>query len=98
MKVIVREAAAIDLEDIFSWISKVNPQAAAEMARRIRDRINRLGLAGLAHIGRPGLIAGTRELIEPPYIIVYQVDDTLDEIEVLAIVHSARERDSAPDR
>ena len=54
MKVIVRELAAADLDNIFDWISKDNPRAAAEVVRRIRARINRLAIAGLSHMGRPG--------------------------------------------
>ncbi len=92
MKVVVRESAALDLEDIFSWISKDNPRAAAEMVERIRLRINRLAFPGLSHIGRPGLVEGTRELVEPPYIIVYSVDEAADEITVLAVMHGARDR------
>jgi toxin ParE1/3/4 len=92
MKVIVREAAARDLEDIFHWIAKDNPSAARGVVERIGLRINRLALFGLPHIGRPGLAEGTRELIEPPYIIVYSVDEPADEITVLAMLHGARDR------
>ena len=93
MKVIVRERAARDLEDIFAWISKDNPRAAAEMVERIGLRINRLAISGLSYIGRPGLVEGTRELVEPPYIIVYSVDEAAGEITVLAVMHGARDRD-----
>jgi plasmid stabilization system protein ParE len=88
MKVIVRESAAHDLEDIFTWISKDNPRAAAEMVEHIGLRINRLAISGLSHIGRPGLVEGTRELVEPPYIIVYAVDEAADEITVLAVMQA----------
>jgi toxin ParE1/3/4 len=54
MKIIVREAAAGDLEDILDWISKDNPRAAAELVRRILARIDRLAIPGLSHMGRPG--------------------------------------------
>jgi toxin ParE1/3/4 len=94
MKVVVREAAADDLDDILDWISKDNPRAAAELVRRILTRIDRLTIPGLSHIGRPGLVEGTRELIEPPYIIVYVVDESADEVAVLAIVHGARDREA----
>ena len=94
MKVVVREAAASDLDDIFDWISRDNPRAAAELVRRIRARINRLAISGLAHVGRLGLVEGTRELVEAPYIIVYVVDVPSDEITVLAIVHGARDREA----
>ena len=63
------------------------------MVERIRLRINRLEHPGLSHIGRPGLIQGTRELVEPPYIIVYEVDAAAGEIAVLAVMHGARDRE-----
>ncbi len=53
MKVIIREAAEGDLDRIFAWIAKDNPRAVADMVARIRDRINRLELDPLAHMGRP---------------------------------------------
>jgi plasmid stabilization system protein ParE len=64
MRVVVREAAAHDLDDILDWISRVSPRAAAELVRRILVRIDRLAIPGLSHIGLPGLVEGTRELIE----------------------------------
>jgi plasmid stabilization system protein ParE len=94
MKIIVREAAAADLDEILDWISRDNPRAAAELVRRILARIDRLAIPGLSHIGRPGLVEGTRELVEPPYIVVYVVDEPLEEISVLAILHGARDRES----
>lgn len=92
MKVIVHESAARDLDGIFNWISKDSPGAAAVLVRRIQLRINRLAVAGLSHMGRPGLVEGTRELLETPYIIVYSVDEAAGAIEVIAIVHGARDR------
>jgi plasmid stabilization system protein ParE len=38
MKVIVRRRAADDLDQLFRWIAKDNPRAAADMVARIRDR------------------------------------------------------------
>ena len=92
MKVIIREAAARDLDDILDWISRDNPHAAARLIKRILMRIDRLAASGLPHVGRPGLRQGTRELVEAPYIIVYIVDEAADEITVLAIFHRARNR------
>ena len=93
MKVVVHEAAAADLESIFDWISRDSPRAAAELVRRIRTRINYLAEPGLVHVGRPGQVRGTRELVEGPYIIVYTVDEPPgDEITVLAVIHGARQR------
>jgi toxin ParE1/3/4 len=92
MKVFIREAAVRDLDDIFDWIFQDSPQAAAEIVRRIHARIERLAIPGLSYIGRPGLVDGTRELIEGPYIVVYEVDELAEEITVLTIVHGARDR------
>jgi plasmid stabilization system protein ParE len=52
MKVIVRRRAADDLDQLFRWIAKDNPRAAADMVARIRDRINTLELTSLARMGR----------------------------------------------
>jgi toxin ParE1/3/4 len=61
--------------------------------RRIRQRIGRLATPGLEHMGRPGFDPGTRELVEPPYLIVYEVHEAREEIEVLYIVRGARNRE-----
>jgi plasmid stabilization system protein ParE len=50
----------------------------------------------LTHMGRPGLVDGTRELLEWPYIIVYKVDEIRQEIVVVSVAHGAQHRDSEP--
>ena len=92
MNVIIREAAWADLDHIFEWIAKDNPAAAAKIIGRIRDKINLLELDSLARMGRPGRAEGTRELVEHPYITVYEVDEQRGMISVLAIVHGMRDR------
>jgi toxin ParE1/3/4 len=87
MKVVLREAAEDDLDRIFVWISKDNPVAAADIIARIRDRISLLELDSPAQMGRRGLVEGTRELVEYPYIIVYRVDEDRQEVTVVAIFH-----------
>jgi len=92
MKVVLRDSALDDLDRIYAWISNDNPSAAADMVARIRDRISFLEIDALAQMGRLGLVSGTRELIEYPYIIVYRVDDRLREVDILAIFHGAQSR------
>jgi toxin ParE1/3/4 len=92
MNIIIHDAAWDDLDRIYEWIAKDNRSAAAKVIARIRDKISLLELDSLAKMGRPGRAAGTRELIEHPYIIVYEVDDRQRRISVLAIVHGARDR------
>ena len=92
MKVILRRAAQGDLDRIADWIGKDNPRAAASVVSRIRDHIDLLQEDNLADMGRPGLIEGTRELIEYPYIIIYRVEKERNEVVVLSIIHGARKR------
>jgi len=92
MRIVVRAKAADDLVSIFEWIAHDDPKAAIETVRRIRHRIGRLATPGLAHMGRPGLVTGTRELVEAPYIIVYEVSDDGEELAVLAVFHGAQSR------
>jgi toxin ParE1/3/4 len=43
-------------------------------------------------MGRPGLVEGTRELVEHPYIVVYEVREIEREIVVVAVLHGAQDR------
>ena len=92
MRVTFEPAATSELDRIFAWIAKDNPHAAFEMIARIEAKVMRLGTPELANMGRPGLVKGTRELLEYPYIIVYKVYEERDEIVVISIVHGARDR------
>jgi len=73
MRVVFDEDALEDLRHIFAWIAKDNPRAADALVARIFDKAERLAAPELSHMGRPGLVEDTRELVEGPYIIVYKV-------------------------
>ena len=90
MKLVIREAAADDLDAIYDWIAKDSDSSAARVVRTLRQRMNSVLLPELVNIGRPGRREGTRELIEWPYIIVYKVDDDRTVVTILSIVHGAR--------
>ena len=83
-----REAAFADLEDIFEFVAQDNPIAAAKLASSIHNQAERLRLN--PRLGRPGRLAGVRELVVPrlPYIVAYQVRGR--RIEILAVVHTSR--------
>ena len=93
MKVSFDPEASDELDKIFAWIAKDSPRAAYDLVARIEAKVMRLETLELSHMGRPGLVAGTRELIEGPYIIVYKVYEEQDEIVVLSIVHGAQDRE-----
>jgi toxin ParE1/3/4 len=73
MRITFDPGARADLDQIFAWISRDNAAAAYATISRIETRIALLATPGLEHMGRPGLDEGTRELIEYPYIVVYEV-------------------------
>jgi len=90
MRLTFDRAARDDLDRIFTWIAKDNPRAARALVDRIEAKLNRLTTPELVHMGRPGLVEGTRELVEHPYIIVYKVFEDIREIVVLSVVHGAQ--------
>ena len=92
MRLILRERAADDLEAIFDWIARDNPAAASRTVSRLRERMGQLLLPETTRMGRPGRVRGTRELLEAPYLIVYEVDDRREEVVIFSIVHTARGR------
>jgi toxin ParE1/3/4 len=91
MRVTFDPGASEELDRIYAWIAKDNPRAALNMVARIRAKVMRLETPELTHMGRVGLVEGTRELLEWPYIIVYRVDQERNEIVVVSIVHGAQE-------
>ena len=94
MRITFDPAASDELDSIFAWIAKDSPRAAFEMLARIEAKVMRLETPELTHMGRRGLVEGTRELVEWPYIIVYKVPEARDEIVIVAVVHGAQDRES----
>ena len=92
MRLVFEEDALDDLQGVFNWIAKDNLRAAERLIDRIFRKLELLLLPGFARMGRIGLDPGTYELIERPYIVVYEVREQRSEIVVLAIFHGARDR------
>lgn len=67
--------------------------AATEVAARIRSATDRLGM--LPYIGHDGRVQGTYEwvVVGLPYVIVYEVIHSADEVAIIAIFHCAQNRD-----
>jgi addiction module RelE/StbE family toxin len=94
MRVTFEPAARDELDRIHAWIAKDNPRAAVEIIARIEAKVMALETRELTNMGRPGLVKGTRELIEYPYIIVYRVDQTRNEVVVVSVVHGAQREET----
>ncbi|HET8898262.1 MAG TPA: type II toxin-antitoxin system RelE/ParE family toxin [Rhodanobacteraceae bacterium] len=87
MRVIWASAAEQDRADIFDYISQDNPLASIRMDELFAAAAGRL--AEHPHLGKAGLIPGTRELIaHESYRLVYEVQDNT--VRILALVHTAR--------
>jgi toxin ParE1/3/4 len=72
---------------IIAYIANDNPRAALRMDELFSETAALLGRH--PHIGRPGKVAGTRELIpHESYRLVYEVDD--DIVTILTLIHTAR--------
>lgn len=89
MKLVWLGPAIDDLENIHDYISQRNLRAADAMERRIHKAVQIL--SQMPHFGRPGRVAGTRELVvgRSPYIIPYRT--TSEEVQILAVIHGARQ-------
>lgn len=93
MRVIFDDEALDDLQDIFNWIAKDNRRAAEKSSHGYSIRLSASQFRGSPTWDVLGLDPGTRELIEYPYIIVYEVYEDRGHIVVLSIVHGAKDRE-----
>lgn len=81
--------ALADLDSIQDYLAERNPAAASRLVNDILDRADML-LSSNPELGRPGRIAGTRELIlaGTSYVVAYRLKES---VEILAVMHGARE-------
>lgn len=93
MQVVFRPAADADLLSIAAYIAERDPDRALSFVERLRTRC--LALASQPHLGRPRpeFGDGIRSLWEKPYVLLYRVAPNA--VEVLAIVHGARDLPTA---
>lgn len=77
-----------DREAIYDFIEADNPVAALMLDELLEEKAGRL----IDHpgLGRPGRVAGTRELVaHPNYLLIYDV--TNDLVRMLRVLHAARQ-------
>ncbi|KYO53241.1 type II toxin-antitoxin system RelE/ParE family toxin (plasmid) [Tistrella mobilis] len=87
MKVIWTEAADHDREAVLDLIAEEDLQAALRMDELFTNAARRL--SAFPGMGRPGRMAGTRELLpHRSYRLIYRQNDDL--VIILAIIHTAR--------
>ena len=88
MRIIWLPRARADLGHARHYIEQDNPEAAQRVFTAIRVAVRRI--ADAPHLGRPGRVERTRELVVPrtPYIVAYTVIG--DRLVILAVIHGAR--------
>jgi len=89
MNIIWSPEAIQDLIALRAYIAEDDPAAARRVVLRIVHDIEQL-LPDHPHMGRPGRVPATRELLNPqtPYIIPYRVQQGT--IQILRVYHGAR--------
>ena len=89
MNVIWSPEAIQDLISLRAHVAQQSPAGARRIVLGILHNVEQL-LPNYPHIGRPGRVPGTRELIisQTPYIVPYRVRG--EAIQILRVYHSAR--------
>ena len=79
--------ALLNLDNAVEYIAADNPRAAAQVAQRIWDSAQLL--ADQPGMGRPGRVAGTRELVisDFPYILPYV--EQAGTVFILRVIHTS---------
>lgn len=88
MKLVWSSYALSDRDAIFSYIEADNQRAAVHVDEQIAAAVQRL--IEFPESGRPGRVAGTRELVVPrtPYIAAYVVAPGM--VRILRVLHGAQ--------
>lgn len=88
MRLVWRRLAQSDLAAIRRYVAADDPEAARRLVLRLLAAT--VQLATHSHMGRPGRVPGTRELVVPgtPYILPYRVVG--EEVQILRVYHTAR--------
>lgn len=89
MNIIWSPEAIEDLISLRAYIAAQSPAGARRIVLRILHDVEGL-LPDNPHMGRPGRVPGTRELVIPqtPYIVPYRVQR--EAIQILRVYHVAR--------
>jgi len=89
VKVCWSRQAEFDRADIMDAIAADNVHAAIAMDELFGTTAARL--ADFPRLGKPGQIAGTREIVaHESYRLIYEIDDVEEIVWVLALLHTAR--------
>ena len=88
MRLVWTRLANADRQKIREYIAQDNPAAALALDELFSEKTKRL--VDHPNLGRPGRVAGTRELVaHQNYILVY--DTVGDQVRLLRVLHASRQ-------
>jgi toxin ParE1/3/4 len=89
MNIVWSPEAIQDLISLRAYVAEESPAGARRIVLHILHNVERL-LPDNPHMGRPGRVPGTRELVIPhtPYVVPYRL--RRDVVQILRVYHSAR--------
>lgn len=82
------EKALLEFDDALDFLAEKNQSSAENLAKIVTDAVN--ALEDQPHLGRPGRVKGTRELVINgyPYLIPFRVIN--NEVQILRVFHTKR--------
>jgi toxin ParE1/3/4 len=98
MRLVFDNQALADIENIYHWISEDSPATAKVVIERLFSSIELL--VSFPLMGHSGRDPATFEWVVPrlPYIVVYELDPTAEQVTVTAVFHGAQARGDGADR
>ena len=93
MKIRYTDRAIADLEAIADYLVQRSPQGARRVKAAIERVVDQLG--HFPGLGTRQTTDGVRKLVvsKYPYLVFYVADIAADEVRILTVQHSSRERD-----
>jgi plasmid stabilization system protein ParE len=90
IEIVWSQVALSRVQQIRAFVAQDRPVAAERLATRIVAAVEVLRV--FPHMGRAGMVPGTRELVigRTPYVVVYRVQTKI--VTILTIWHGAQQR------
>jgi toxin ParE1/3/4 len=87
MRIVWTKPAIEDVDGIWEYLKERSTNAAGQVQETILKAVERL--AEFPYLGRPGHLAGTRELViaRYPYIVIYGVVEGLEHAETEIVIY-----------
>jgi toxin ParE1/3/4 len=90
-EIFVSRRAEADLREIWRYIAAENPAAADRVLLRIDERIQLLQRFPEIGVLRSDIRRGMRMLVEGNYLLLYEYDARVDEVDLVAVIDGRRE-------